>query len=187
MRERLIDNARVVVIGASRIGAEVACAALALGRRVTCAEVVGSPPAAALGTEVGTRLPPGWTGIDPRLGTAAREVEDGGVRPADGTFVPADVVVTGVGVPPATGWLEGRGLRLDRETVVDEHLRAGHDRGIRPRGRRRAAPAASRELVRVRHWDSAAILGAAAAGRVSPSSGRPGSGTPTGCPAAAAA
>ena len=39
-----------------------------------------------------------------------------GVRLSDGTTVPADLVVVGIGVAPCTGWLEGSGL--DRGIVT---------------------------------------------------------------------
>ena len=48
-----------------------------------------------------------------------------GVRLADGEVVPADVVIVGIGVAPATGWLESSGLTLGDGIVCDEFLCAG--------------------------------------------------------------
>jgi NADPH-dependent 2,4-dienoyl-CoA reductase/sulfur reductase-like enzyme len=67
--------------------------------------------------------------VDLRVATAVDGVEgrDGrvaGVRLGDGTQVPADVVVVGVGVRPATAWLEGAGLRVEDGVVVDDRCRA---------------------------------------------------------------
>lgn len=124
LRQRLEPGARVVVIGASWIGAEVATAARTRGCQVTCLELDALPLARLMGDEVGKRLVSWWDGIDLRLGTAVATVETNGVRLADGTVLPADVVVTGVGVRPATAWLEGSGLHLDRGVVTDEWLRA---------------------------------------------------------------
>ena len=68
-------------------------------------------------------------GVDLRLGVGV-EGFDGrdrveGVRLTDGTVVAADVVVVGVGVAPATGWLEGSGLELRDGVVCDASLAAG--------------------------------------------------------------
>jgi len=42
-----------------------------------------------------------------------------GLRLRDGTRVPADVVVVGIGAAPATEWLEGSGLALDDGVLCD--------------------------------------------------------------------
>ncbi|HCB34581.1 MAG TPA: FAD-dependent oxidoreductase, partial [Acidimicrobiaceae bacterium] len=47
------------------------------------------------------------------------------VRLTDGTVLPADVVVVGIGVVPATGWLAGSGLALDDGVLCDGCGRAG--------------------------------------------------------------
>lgn len=156
LRQRLQPGARVVVIGASWIGAEVATAARARGCQVTCVELDALPLARLMGEDVGKRLLSWWDGIDLRLGTAVAAVIPGGVQLVDGTVLPADVVVTGVGVRPATGWLEGSGLELDRGVVTDEWLRAAP--GIVAVGdlaawwSRRYAT-----RMRVEHWDDAAM------------------------------
>lgn len=123
LRARLLPGARVVIIGASWIGAEVATAALAAGCQVTCLEAGPAPLAQAIGAEVGRVLLPWWRDIDLRLDTTVAEVDDGEVRLADGSTVPADVVVTGIGVRPQIGWLSGSGLEIGRGVHVDEHLR----------------------------------------------------------------
>src|SRR4051794_29218285 len=53
LRDRLRPGARVVIVGASWIGAEVATQAVARGCVVTCLEAGRAPLAAALGEEVG--------------------------------------------------------------------------------------------------------------------------------------
>jgi len=168
LRARLRPGARVVLIGASWIGAEVASQAVARGCVVTCLEAGPAPLAAALGEEVGRTLLPWWSGIDVRLGVTVSSVEDGAVVLADGTAVPADVVVTGVGVRQEVGWLAGSGLDLERGLAVDEHLRtsvagaalpevvAAGDVVARwsPRSRRRLS---------LGHWEDASSAGAVAA------------------------
>lgn len=155
LRRRLEPGVRVVVIGASWIGAEVATAALARGCRVSCVEAGPAPVAQALGEEVGERLQAWWTGVDLRLRTAVQAVEPGAVALADGSQLPADVVVVGVGVRPETGWLAGSGLELERGVVVDEHLRASAPDvvavgDVASRWSRRWAT-----RLRVEHWDEA--------------------------------
>ena len=154
LRQRLVPGARVVVIGAGWIGAEVATAARARGCAVTCVELDALPLARLMGTDVGKRVLDWWDGIDLRVGTAVAAVVPGGVQLADGSTLPADVVVTGVGVRPSTTWLEGSGLELDRGVVTDEWLRAAP--GVVAVGD--VAAWWSRRYdtrMRVEHWDDA--------------------------------
>lgn len=154
LRQRLLPGASVVVIGASWIGAEVATAARTRGCQVTCVELDALPLARLMGEDVGKRILGWWDGVDLRLGTAVRQVVPGGVELADGAVLDADLVVTGVGVRPATGWLETSGLELDRGVVTDEWLRAAP--GIVAVGD--VAAWWSRRYntrMRVEHWDDA--------------------------------
>lgn len=163
LRERLQPGARVVVIGAGWIGAEVATAARTRGCRVTCLELDALPLARLMGPDVGKRILDWWDGIDLRVGTAVAAVRPGAVELADGTAVPADVVVTGIGVRPATGWLEDSGLELDGGVVTDEWLRAGP--GVVAVGD--VAAWWSRRYgvrMRVEHWDDAASAPGVAVG-----------------------
>lgn len=57
-------------------------------------------------------------GIDAEGGRAT------GVRLVDGTSVPADDIVVGIGSVPNTEWLEGSGLTLDNGLVCDEFSQA---------------------------------------------------------------
>jgi 3-phenylpropionate/trans-cinnamate dioxygenase ferredoxin reductase subunit len=161
LRDRLVPGARIVVIGASWIGAEVATAAMAAGCRVTCLEVWPAPAAQVLGAKVAERLLPWWEGVDLRCGTAVARVEGGGVLLKDGTLVPADTVVTGIGVRPETAWLEESGLQLDCGVVVDERLRAAS--GIVAVGdvAARWSRRWNRRL-RITHWDDASAGSAVA-------------------------
>jgi len=144
----------VVVIGASWIGAEVVTAAITAGCRVTCLEAGPGPAAQVFGAEVAERFMPWWEGVDLRCGTAVARVECAGVLLEDGTLVPTDTVITGIGVQPETAWLEGSGLHLDRGVVVDERLRAAP--GIVAVGdvAARWSPRWNRRL-RITHWDDA--------------------------------
>ena len=126
LRRLLVPGARIAVVGAGWIGAELATAAAGRGCRVTVVESGPAPLAGAVGAEVGA-ITAGWyaqAGVELRLGQAVRSVQDGGLDLADGGWLPADVVVAAVGVRPEVGWLDGSGLTLADGIEVDEHLRA---------------------------------------------------------------
>ena len=81
-------------------------------------------------------------GVDLRVGVGVDAfVGDGqvkAVRLTDGSQLPADLVVVGLGVTPATDWLDGSGLRVDDGVVCDA---TGAAEGVhRCRRRRRRRP-----------------------------------------------
>lgn len=163
LREKLVEGARVVIVGASWIGAEVATVARAAGCRISCVEYGAEPFAGAIGSEVGARTRAWWDGIDLRTGTAVTCVEPEGVHLADGDLLPADVVVTGVGVRPDLSWLDGSGIRTDRGVLVDARLRTNVP-GVVALGdvaQRWSRHTASHRLVG--HWDEANMVATAAA------------------------
>ena len=125
LRELLEPGVRLVIVGAGWIGAELATAATARGAAVTVLEAADAPLAAAVGSEVGLATVPwyGRAGVDLRLGQNVAAVRPGGVVLASGDVLPADVVVTAVGVRPAVSWLTGSGVRLDNGIAVDAQLR----------------------------------------------------------------
>ena len=133
VRERLlVGGRRVVVIGAGFIGLEVAATALQLGNEVVVLEGAPAPLIRGLGAEMGAVIGALHTakGVDLRCDVAVVGFDDAGVltRPmAEPDAVPelvaADVIVVGVGVTPATGWLEGSGVELRDGIVCDENLR----------------------------------------------------------------
>jgi 3-phenylpropionate/trans-cinnamate dioxygenase ferredoxin reductase subunit len=121
---------RVVVVGAGWIGLEVAAAARSYGNAVTVVEPQPAPLRQVLGDEIGgvfAKLHRD-NGVDLRLSTGVGEFRgDGRVRAVvtdDGTELPADVVVVGVGVVPRTELAEKAGLDVDNGVVVDSALRA---------------------------------------------------------------
>ncbi|WP_026341290.1 NAD(P)/FAD-dependent oxidoreductase [Actinomadura atramentaria] len=134
LRARLVPGARVVIVGAGWIGAEVATAAARKGGRVTVVEAGPAPLGHALGAELGARTAPWYAeaGVELRTGAGVASVEDGGLLLADGTRIDADAVVTGVGVRPNVGWLSGSGLDVERGVLTDSALRASVDGTARP-------------------------------------------------------
>jgi 3-phenylpropionate/trans-cinnamate dioxygenase ferredoxin reductase component len=125
LRDRLRPGVRLVVVGAGWIGAELATAAAARGCQVTVVEAGPAPLAAAIGAEVGGRTVPWYAaaGIELRTSVLVESVEDGGLALRGGGWIPADEVVTAVGVRPAVGWLAGSGVDLDNGVAVDAGLR----------------------------------------------------------------
>ncbi|HZK06227.1 MAG TPA: FAD-dependent oxidoreductase [Actinomycetaceae bacterium] len=160
---------RVVVVGSGWIGLEVAAAARSHGNAVTVLGMEEVPLQLALGRELGTyfRDLHVRNGVDLRMQvrTAGLEHDDGnvtGVRLGDGTVVPADVVVMGVGAIPNTKLAEDAGLDVENGVKVDASLHAGH--GVYAAGDVANAfhPVLSRHL-RVEHWANAQWQGEAAA------------------------
>jgi 3-phenylpropionate/trans-cinnamate dioxygenase ferredoxin reductase subunit len=155
LRGVLADGARVVIIGAGWIGAEVATAALAAGCRVTCLEAGPTVLHGVLGA-VGAEFEPWWSAVDLRFGVLADRVEDGAVRLVGGETIAADAVLVGIGARPATGWLEGSGLTLNRGVVTDDRLQAAP--GVAAVGDVAVWHSARFDRVmRVEHWDNASL------------------------------
>jgi NADPH-dependent 2,4-dienoyl-CoA reductase/sulfur reductase-like enzyme len=162
-------TARVVVIGAGFIGAEVAATARGLGCQVTIVEALDAPLLRALGREMGLAcaLLHRDHEVDLRLATGVEQVVGSArveqVVLTDGTELAADVVVVGIGVAPATAWLENSGLELRDGVVCDAHLGAGPP-GIFAAGDCARWPhRLFGEEMRIEHWTNAAEQGAQAA------------------------
>ncbi|QXJ25305.1 FAD-dependent oxidoreductase [Actinomadura graeca] len=125
LRAALTPGARIVIVGAGWIGAEVATAAAHRGCAVTVAEAADTPLAGALGPEAGALTAPWYAeaGVGLRTGVKVAAVEDGGLALADGGRIEADEVVAGIGVRPVLDWLEGSGLLLERGVATDASFR----------------------------------------------------------------
>jgi 3-phenylpropionate/trans-cinnamate dioxygenase ferredoxin reductase subunit len=130
LRAGLLPGARVVLIGAGFIGLEIASAAVAAGCATTVVEVADrvmgravSPAISAHATELHERA-----GTRIRLRTGAVQLlgshgEVRGVETTDGGFVPADLVIVGIGVVPNVAAARTGGLEIAGGIVVDEYLR----------------------------------------------------------------
>jgi 3-phenylpropionate/trans-cinnamate dioxygenase ferredoxin reductase subunit len=126
IRSLLTPGTALAIVGAGWIGAELATAAAKRGCKVTVVEAAETPIAAAVGADIG-RLTIPWyaeAGVDLRLNVGVAAIEPGGIALRDGGWVPADVVVTAIGVRPAVSWLSGSGVRLENGVVADGQLRA---------------------------------------------------------------
>jgi 3-phenylpropionate/trans-cinnamate dioxygenase ferredoxin reductase subunit len=161
---------RIVVIGAGWIGLEVASAARQRGAEVSIVEVLGLPLQRVLGEELARVFADLHRehGVDLRLGTGVREVRVGAGGPTavvldDGTELPADAVVVGVGIAPATALAEAAGLEVDNGVLVDAALRTA-DPDIYAAGDvANAFNPLFGERLRVEHWANALNGGPAAA------------------------
>jgi 3-phenylpropionate/trans-cinnamate dioxygenase ferredoxin reductase subunit len=168
-----------VVVGAGFIGAEVAATCRQRHLDVTVLEALPSPMVRGLGPVLGDVLAAMHRdhGVDLRTGVGVDGFEGGTrverVRLADGSAVDTDVVVVGVGVVPATGWLDGSGLEIDNGVCCDETLLAAP--GVVAAGDvcRWPNPLFDGERMRLEHWTNAAEQGVAAAARLLATTAQP--------------
>ncbi|WP_341360362.1 FAD-dependent oxidoreductase [Georgenia sp. M64] len=114
LRGLLVPGARLVVVGAGWIGAEVAGQAALHGCEVTVVEAAPTPLHRQVGAAAGALTAPWYAaaGVDLRCGRAVTAVRPDAVvlaasarEPAE--EVAADVVLAATGVRPATAWLAG--------------------------------------------------------------------------------
>jgi 3-phenylpropionate/trans-cinnamate dioxygenase ferredoxin reductase subunit len=166
LRGALAPGARLIVVGAGFIGLEVAATARRLGCQVTVLEAAPS----ALGRVLMPELA-GWLvdlhraeGVEVMFSAhVARFGEGRGgvewVQLTDGSRLYCDALVLGIGIEPATGWLEGSGLETDgvrvdargRTAVPDVYAAGDAARVLDP---------ISGEHARSEHWEAAARQGA---------------------------
>lgn len=191
LRRELAGNPRVVVIGAGFLGTEVASACCAMGIHVTVIEALSYPLMRVLGPEIGRVVADLHrdNGVRLLLDTAVaecigdRHVEQ--VLLADGSTVPADLVVVAVGAEPETSWLAGSGLLLEDGVVLDETCAALGTGGIVAAGDvARWRNARFGVSMRIEHWTNAVDQAETAAANLlrGPGNGRPFVRSPTSGP-----
>ncbi|MCL4683436.1 FAD-dependent oxidoreductase [Myxococcota bacterium] len=156
---------RAVVVGASFIGLEVAAALRARGLEVHVVAPESIPMERVLGGDLGAfiRELHEANGVQFQLGNTVQAIDRESVLLSDGTRVPAELVVVGIGVRPATELAEAAGIACDRGVLVDELLRTSAP-GIWAAGDIARWPEpSSGEKVRIEHWALAQQLGQTAA------------------------
>ena len=175
LREELQPGKKLVVIGAGFIGLEAAATAVARGCTVTVLEGLPAPLIRGLGEDMGTAATAihATQGVNIRCNVRVQGIETQagsvtGVRISDAngeSVVAADVVLVGIGVAPATQWLEGSGLVVNDGVVCDAYLQAAP--GVFAAGDiARWVNGLYSDLeptMRVEHWTTAAEQGAHAA------------------------
>lgn len=126
MRGEFVAGRRLVIVGGGYIGLEAAAVGAKLGLDVTVLEMaprilqrVAAPETSdhfrALHTAHGVKILES-TGLDRLLG----EGRVTGVRLSDGRELPADFVIAGVGILPATALAEAAGIALENGIRTDE-------------------------------------------------------------------
>ncbi|MCM8731062.1 NAD(P)/FAD-dependent oxidoreductase [Hephaestia sp. GCM10023244] len=125
----LPDAARIVVIGAGYIGLEAAAVLTKFGKQVTVLEAQDRVLARVAGAALSDFYAAEHRahGVDLRLGVTVDRLDGdarvSGVRLADGTLLPADMVIIGIGIDPAVAPLIGAGAAGGNGVAVDAQCR----------------------------------------------------------------
>ncbi|OIJ23957.1 ferredoxin reductase [Nocardioides luteus] len=167
LRTQLVPGARLLIVGAGLIGAEVASTARKLGAEVVLVDPLPVPLAAAVGIEVATWLH--GLHADHGVGALTTTVETlletpAGVaaqltgEPGSREF---DAVLLAVGLVPETALAEAAGLETSRGILVDAGQVTSHPSVLAV-----GDCARLRDHPRAEHWEAAQLDGARAAATI---------------------
>lgn len=126
IREKFAADCRLVIVGAGYIGLEVAAVAAQLGLDVTVVEMLDRVMSRVVSEQVSEFYQEEHRqhGVKLLLSTGIKGFSgDGDVHAADladGTQIPADLVVIGIGVVPNTGLAAEAGLEVSNGIVVND-------------------------------------------------------------------
>lgn len=125
IKRRMAEASDVVVIGGGFIGLEVAAAARMLGKNVTVIEALPRLMARVVAPVVSEyfRAQHEARGVRLLFGAVVGSIERDGVMLGDGTRIPADLIVAGIGVIPNDSLARDAGLTVGNGIVVDGFLR----------------------------------------------------------------
>lgn len=157
----LAEAKQIVLVGAGWIGLEVAANARERGVGVAVLEMAPLPLLRVLGPELAQMFADLHRehGVDFHFGASIERIEvtDGaasGVVLGDGTHLPAEAVVIGIGVVPNIELAKEAGLEADNGVLVDETLRTS-DPSIYAVGDIAAQNHPILGRLRVEHWANA--------------------------------
>lgn len=162
IREAFAQGGRVTIIGAGWIGLETAAAAREAGCDVTVVETASLPLVKVLGSEAAQVFADlhVQNGVNLRVGAHLRDFagEAGrvtGVCLEDGSEIPTDAVVVGVGIDPNVSLAEAAGIDVDDGVLVDEHLRSSDPDVFAAGDVANAYNPTLGRRIRVEHWANA--------------------------------
>lgn len=121
LRQALQPGKNIVLVGGGVIGLEVASAAVARGchvvvleKKTTVLSQVGSPTLSQYAQELQAAR-----GVKVICGASIKQATGRGIELEDGTIVPADIVLVGIGVEPSVDLAQQLGLDTDHGIKVD--------------------------------------------------------------------
>jgi NADPH-dependent 2,4-dienoyl-CoA reductase/sulfur reductase-like enzyme len=163
-----VSGRRAVVIGASFIGMEAAFSLRQRGLTVTVVAPDRVPFEKTLGSDIGRLFQRVHEeeGVEFRLDARVESIRGEGsvhdVLLRSGESIGADLVVTGIGVIPATGFLNGLDMQKDGSVKTDAYLSIAN--GVYAAGDMASFPdARTGEWIRIEHWRTALQQGRIAA------------------------
>lgn len=171
--EQITPETNVIVLGSSFIGMEAAAYAVSKAKSVTVIGKDDVPFFPVLGQEVGARLMDVFkekgvilrmnSGIDSFIASTSEADKVGEVKLTDGSTLPADIVILGIGVTPATKFLDQADIKLHQSgaVIVDNHLES-NVKGVFAGGDVAFAPVLGTEA-NIGHWQLAQYHGHLAA------------------------
>ncbi|KAJ8062254.1 hypothetical protein OCU04_008802 [Sclerotinia nivalis] len=182
-------NKKIVIIGSSFIGMEVANAT-AKDNDVTVVGMESAPLERVMGAEVGKIFQKALegngvkfymnAGVEKAVQSTSDSTKVGGIQLKDGTTLDADLVILGTGISPATEYLKDNKsieLRKDGSLTTDEHFLVSGLKDVYAIGDIAAypyhGPGGEGGLTRIEHWNVAQNAGRGVATHINKPTAKP--------------